>query len=94
MSGNMEALLQQVLDRLGAIERKLGGAGGGGGGGDERSALAVDFEAAILGGPAKTAIDNLAKVSGEDGVKLVSSRRPRRRGIRRRSRRPARERER
>ncbi len=66
----MEQLLQQVLDRLSKIERKLGVASSSSESADERSPLAVDFEASIVNGPAKALIEAASKVPG-DGPKLV-----------------------
>ena len=65
----MEALLEQILSRLGAIEKKLGVATSGGGG-DERSALAMDFEATIVKGVGAALIES-CKGLGDDGAKMV-----------------------
>ena len=65
----MEGLLEQILSRLGAIEKKLGVASSGGGG-DERSALAVDFEATIVKGVGAALIES-CKGLGDDGAKMV-----------------------
>jgi hypothetical protein len=67
-----EAILAQILARLGAIEKKLGVAAPSGDG-DERSPLAVDFEAAIVNGPGKALAAAAAALGGDEGPKMVRS---------------------
>jgi hypothetical protein len=65
-----EAILSQILARLAAIEKKLGVAASSGGE-DERSPLAVDFEATIVKGPGKSLVDAATALGGDDGAKFV-----------------------
>ena len=66
-----EQLLQAILSRLGAIEKKLGVASSSSDDADARSPLAVDFEASIINGPVKALLEAAASIPGEDGPKIV-----------------------
>ena len=66
-----EAILAQILSRLGAIEKKLGVAAVSDDDGPQRAPLAVDFEACIIGGPAKALFAAAEGIPGDDGAKIV-----------------------
>jgi len=67
----MEAILQQILTRLSAIERKVGVVSSSSGDDDERSPLAVDFESTIVNGVGKALVDAATALGGDEGPKMV-----------------------
>ena len=66
-----EQILAQILSRLGAIEKKLGVQAVSSDDGPQRSPLAVDFEACIIGGPAQALFAAAEGIPGDDGAKIV-----------------------
>ena len=69
---DVSSLLQQVLDRLGKIERKIGVASSSSDG-PERNPLAAAFEAEIVAGPGAALVAAARAIGGDDGAKLAAS---------------------
>ena len=69
---DVSSLLQQVLDRLGKIERKIGVASSSSDG-PERNPLAAAFESEIVAGPGAALIAAARAIDGNDGEQLAKS---------------------
>jgi hypothetical protein len=67
------AELQKITARLAVIEAKVGSGPASATVEGERSRLAADFEASVVNGPAKTAIDAATALGGAEGPVLVRS---------------------